>query len=350
MIQRVSPLVAATGPRPSGGDILRLVLFEGAVRADFLFIPQSGATDRAGERTHLLVDKNGIYERVCRIPPEQLASSTEMLKRVGDDLAVALARHRQAVVAASALAAFEAHVLLLEAAERIFALLRSPADAGRIGHKHRAAALASDDQRRIVATLGPWEDPTSACSQEGLAPVLSLLNELSERCRSVGLEVSLKPAADGSFAPGLFAEPIRRSIPVILDLLIHAPVHAAYFSRGQWPGVLMGDRILLRAAVDLLYARERDDLEGQVDFPELYLSTGEKESLARCLRPLGRCSSKGLLDSQSEIFQVFTKAGRAASLRHSIPYPRKLESEVLAYLQREGTVVGARFGLRTRST
>ena len=122
-------------------------------------------------------------------------------------------------------------------------------------------------------------------------------------------------------------------------MLVHAPVHATYFNRGHWQGVLTGDRILLRAVVNLSYASENDDLEGPVDFPELHLTGESGKSLVECLSPLGECTPEALLESQSRMFEVIARTGRAAARRHSHTYPLHLESEVFSYLEREGAFV-----------
>ncbi len=343
LLERISPVVGARA-RAAGGETLRIVLFEGGIRADFLYIAESGVMARRREQTRPLFDRAGIHDAVARLPGERPASRSEILGGVERDIPAALARHRHAVTAGSPVAAFEEHVALVESVERLFALLRNPAKAGRLGNKHRASALTKADQDRLLATLRPWSNPVSACSPQALTPLLSLLSDLSERCEWLEPEHTFESASGGRKAPGLFATPIWPSIPAALDLLVHAPVHATYFNRGQWPGVLMGDRILLRAAVDLLYASQNDDLQGPVDFPELHLTDRSRESLIECLSPLGECTREALLESQSRLFEVFTQAGREAARRHSHPYPFRLESEVLGYLEREGAFVRPRAG------
>ena len=339
MLERISPIVGARARRAAGGETLRVVLLEGGARADFLYIAESGALSRRGEQTRLLLDRAGIHDAVARLPAERPASRDEILGRVERDIPAALARHRHAAAVGSPVAAFEEHVALLGAAESLFALLRNPAKAGRLGNKHRASALTKADQDSLLSTLKPWSNPVGACSSHALDPVLSLLGDLSERCDWLEPGHTFEPASAGRTAPGLFATPIWPSIPAALDMLVHAPVHATYFNRGHWSGVLTGDRIALRAAVDLLYASQNDDLEGPVDFPELHIAGESRKSLIECLSPLGKCTREALLESQSRLFDVFTQAGRGAARRHSHPYPSRLESEVLGYLEREGAFI-----------
>ena len=349
LLERISSVVGARAPRTAGGETLRIVLFDGAVRADFLYIAESGVMSRRGEHSRLLLDRAGIHDAVARLPAERPASRDEILTRLEHDIPAALARHRRAAAVGSPVAAFEEHVALLGCVESLFALLRNPAKAGRLGNKHRASALTGADQESLLSTLRPWSNPVSACSSQALDPVLSLLSELSERCDWLEREHTFRPAPDRGDAPGLFATPIWPSIPAALDMFVHAPVHATYFNRGHWQGVLTGDRILLRAAVDLVYASENDDLEGPVDFPELHLTSRSKESLIECLSPLGECSREALLESQSRLFRVLTQAGREAARRHSHAYPSRLESEVLGYLEREGAFIRPDAGNRQTS-
>ena len=349
LLERISPVVGARARRTAGGETLRIVLFDGAVRADFLYITQSGVMSRRGEHSHPLLDRAGIHDAVARLPAERPASRDEILGRVERDIPAALARHRHAVAVGSPVAAFEEHVALLECIERLFALLRDPAKAGRLGNKHRGSALTEADQESLLSTLRPWSNPASACSPRALDPVLSLLSELAESCDWFERGHTFLPASDGRNAPGLFAMPIWPSIPAVLDMLVHAPVHATYFNRGHWQGVLTGDRILLRAVVNLLYACENDDLEGPVDFPELHLAGESREALTECLSPLGECSREALLESQSRLFRVLTQAGREAARRHSHAYPSRLESEVLGYLEREGAFIRPDAGNRQTS-
>lgn len=229
--------------------------------------------------------------------------------------------------------------MLLGCVESLFSLLRDPAKAGRLGNKHRASALTADDQDRILSTLTPWSDPVAACSPQALFLLLSLLGELAERCDWPERENTFLPAPHEPTAPGLFTPPIWSSIPAILQMLVHAPVHATYFNRGHWQGVLTGDRILLRAIVNLTYASENDDLEGPVDFPELHLTGESGKSLFECLPPLGQCTPDALLESQSRMFEVFAAVGPAAARRHSHAYPSRLESEVYSYLERERALI-----------
>ena len=339
LLERISPVVGARARRTAGGETLRVVLFEGAARADFLYVTESGATSRPGERSHLLLDRAGIHAAIARLPAERPASRDEILGRMERDIPAALARHRNAIAVGSPVAAFEEHVVLLGCVESLFALLRDPAKAGRLGNKHKGSALTVDDQDRLLSTLTPWSDPVGACSPHALDPVLSLLSELAERCDWPKEGHKFQPASNGPTAPGLFAPPIWSSIPAILQMLVHAPVHATYFNRGHWQGVLTGDRILLRAVVNLSYASENDDLEGPVDFPELHLTGESGKSLVECLSPLGECTPEALLESQSRMFEVIAKTGRAAARRHAHAYPLHLESEVFSYLEREGAFV-----------
>lgn len=318
---------------------MRVVLFEGAARADFLYVTGSSATSRRSERSHLLLDRADIHPAIARLPAERPASTNEILRRLENDIPAALARHRNATVVGSPVAAFEEHVVLLGCVESLFALLRDPARAGSLGNKHRASALTADDQYRILATLTPWSDPAAACSPQALDLVLSLLSELAERCDWPERENAFLPALHEPTAPGLFTPPIWSSIPAILKMLVHGPVHAAYFNRGHWQGVLTGDRILLRAIVNLAYASENDDIEGPLDFPELHLTGESRKSLIDCLLPLGQCTPDALLESQSRMFDVFASVAPAAARRHSHAYPRHLESEVFSYLEREGALI-----------
>ncbi|MCY3802218.1 MAG: hypothetical protein OXG46_11650 [Chloroflexi bacterium] len=339
LLERISPVVGARARRTAGGETLRVVLFEGAARADFLYITESGATSRPGERSHLLLDRAGIHPTIARLPAERPASRNEILRRLENDIPAALARHRNAIAVGSLIAAFEEHVVLLGCVESLFALLRDPAKAGRLGNKHKGSALTVDDQDRLLATLTPWSDPVAACSSQALDPLLSLLGELAERCDWLEQSHTFLPASHEPTAPGLFAPPIWTSIPAILKMLVHAPVHATYFNRGHWQGVLTGDRIALRAIVNLSYASENDDLEGPTEFPELHLTGESSKSLVECLTPLGECTPRALLESQSRMFEVFAAVGRAAARRHSHAYPFHLESEVFDYLEREGALV-----------
>ena len=318
---------------------MRVVLFEGAARADFLYVTGSSATSRRSERSHLLLDRAGIHSAIARLPAERPAPRYQILRRLENDIPAALARHRNAIAVGSPIAAFEEHVVLLGCVESLFALIRDPAKAGRLGNKHKGSALTVEDQHRLLSTLRPWSNPVAACSPQALDPLLSLLGELAERCEWPEGENAFLPVSDELTAPGLFAPPIWSSIPAILQMLVHAPVHAAYFSRGHWQGVLTGDRILLRAIVNLSYASENDDLEVSVDFPELHLTGESRKSLIDCLLPLGRCTPDALLQSQSRMFEVFAAVAPAAARRHSHAYPFHLESEVFSYLERERALV-----------
>ena len=341
LLERISPVVGARARRTAGGETLRVVLFEGAARADFLYIAESGTMSRRGEQSRLLIDRAGIHDAVARLPAERPASRDEILGRLKLDIPAALARHRDAIAVGSPVAAFEEHVVLLGCVESLFALLRDPAKAGRLGNKHKGSALTVDDQDRLLSTLRPWSDPVAACSPQALDPVMSLLTELAERCDWPEGRRKFQPAPGEQNAPGLFAPPIWTSIPTILQMLVHAPVHATYFNRGHWQGVLTGDRIALRAIVNLSYASENDDLEGPVDFPELHLTGESSKSLIECLTPLGKCAPQALLESQSRMFELIARTGRAAARRHSHTYPFHLESEVFGYLEREGAFVRA---------
>ena len=297
--------------RPVGREHLVIVTFEGPVRADLEVTTPEALRGPRAEAVAPLIDPRGLVARFGCAPfaPRQLTPA-ELIEREAAWVPSELGRLQRAIEQRSILAAAQAQANLLQSAQRLILLLRDPRAAGLAGPKHAAEVLTAKDVEPLLAPLHAWSPSWPDPDVDSIEPTLDVLRPLvAEAQERHGRTVPLHPTP-----------PDPESTPAGLS----------YYNRGLHTGLLWGYAMAAQIAADLARVRPRT--------PELAarLAPADAAELASALRPLRRGGVEAIRLVAANVAAAYSRYLERACAALELPYPRRLDQAVNAYLFREG--------------
>ena len=325
--------------RPVGREHLVIVTFEGPVRADLEVTTPAALRGPRAEAVAPLIDPRGLVARFGCAPfaPRQLTPA-ELIEREAAWVPSELGRLQRAIEQRSILAAAQAQANLLQSAQRLILLLRDPRAAGLAGPKHAAEVLTAKDIEPLLAPLHAWSAAWPDPDADSIEPTLDILRPLvAEAQERHGESVPLHPTPPdpASIPAGLTyynrgALTAPGAVEAANNLLVQAPVGANYYNRGLYTGLLWGYAMAAQIAADL--ARVRPST------PELaaQLAPGDQAAIKSALRPLRRGGVEAVRLVAAHVAGAYSRYLERACAAQELPYPRRLDHAVNAYLFREG--------------
>ena len=325
--------------RPVRGGHLVVFTFEGPLRADVEIATPAALRGPRHEAVAPLIDPNGQVARFADDPfaPRQLTPA-ELIEREAARVPAELGRLQQAIENRSILAAVQAQATLLDSAQRLLLLLRDPHAAGLAGPKHAAEVLTAADVEPFLAPLGAWSADWPDPAADAIDPTLDVLRPLVAEVRNLhGTTVPLLPEPPDSASDPAGASYFSRgaltaagAVAAADTLLVHAMVGAGYYNRGLYTGLLWGYAMFAQLAADLARVRQGT--------PELaaQLAPADEAAYQNALRPL-RCGGVAAVRLvAANVAALYSRYVERACAALGLPYQRRLDREVNAYLFRQG--------------
>ena len=310
------------------------------VRADLEVTTPEALRGPRSEAVAPLIDPGGLVERFGRTPfaPRQLTPA-ELIEREAAWVPSELGRLQRAIEERSILAATQAQANLLQSAQRLLLLLlRDPRAAGLAGPKHAAEVLTAKDVATLLAPLHAWSPSWPDPDVDSIEPTLDVLRPLvAEAQARHGKSVPLRPTPpDPESTPaglsyynrGALTAP--GAVEAAKNLLVQAMAGATYYNRGLHTGLLWGYAMAAQIAADL--ARVRPST------PELaaQLAPADVDAFESALRPLRRGGVEAVRLVAAHVAGAYSRYLERACAAQELPYPRRLDHAVNAYLFREG--------------
>ena len=325
--------------RPIRGEHLVIVTFDGPVRVDLEVTTPEALRGPRSEAVAPLIDPRGLVERFGRTPfaPRQLTPA-DVIEREATQVPSELGRLQRAIEERSILAATQAQANLLQSAQRLLLLLRDPRAAGLAGPKHAAEVLTAKDIEPLLAPLHAWSASWPDPDVDSIEPTLDVLRPLvaeaqARHGRTVPLhptppDPESTPAGLSYYNRGALTAP--GAVEAAKNLLVQAMAGATYYNRGLHTGLLWGYAMAAQIAADLARVRPRT--------PELAarLAPADAAELASALRPLRRGGVEAIRLVAANVAAAYSRYLERACAAQELPYPRRLDHAVNAYLFREG--------------
>ena len=122
----------------------------------------------------------------------------------------------------------------------------------------------------------------------------------------------------------------KEAVDAVNNLLVHAMVGAGYYNRGLYTGLLWGYAMAAQLAADLARV--------QPHAPELaaQLAPADEAAFQNALRPLRRGGVQAVRLVAANVAALYSRYLKRACAALGLPYQRRLDREVNAYLFREG--------------
>ncbi len=319
-------------PRPTGTTTILVCTFAGPVRADVVVMTPRVILGAPGEPTVPLVINDPSLEAVADRPPQAPDSPQAVLQRLGPAIGPALGALDAALTSRHPTAAAIAQSALLNVAQQTQLLLTDPV-AGTSRSPKAATALRAKEMQALLAPVRAWSAHWPNADADSIAPTLDLLSALADACRHrFGVTLYATPGD-----PPARPEPrdARQAVTAALDVLIHAPVAAAYHHRGLFVGALYGWALFARSIADFVFVVDHGpDVPVPAD-PEALIDTKDRDAIAQALRVLRGADAPAFRRAGSLLTSRYLRTARAAAAACDLAYPRRLEREVIRYLVAE---------------